>query len=244
MAQIQSLVQTLKKQLKAHGKTYADIAASLDLSEASVKRLFADQSFTLQRLEAVGQLVGLQISDLVQLMLQEQPQLVQLTTEQEKEIISDPLLLMITANVINGLSYQDIIDKYTIKPTDCIQKLAQLDRLKIIELLPNNRIKLLIAPNFAWLPNGPIQQFYQTQLEQEFFQCRFDKESEKLIVLNGLLTKASNIEVQKKMQQLANSFNELIKEDMPLAYDKKNGSTAVFALRQWQYSMFDEYLKK
>lgn len=244
MAQIQSLVDTLKKQLKAHGKTYTDVAQILDLSEASVKRLFAEQSFTLQRLETVSQMLGLQISDLVQLMLKEQPQLVQLTEEQEKEIISDPLLLMITANVINGLSYDDIINKYNIKATDCIQKLARLDRLKIIELLPNNRIKLLIAPNFTWLPNGPIQRFYQTQLEQEFFQCRFDKETEKLIVLNGLLTKASNIEMQKRMQKLANSFNELIKEDMPLEYDKKAGVTAVFALRQWHYSLFEEYLKK
>lgn len=148
IAQISSLVCTLKKQLKAHGLTYTDVAKALDLSEASVKRLFAEQSFTLQRLESIGQLIGLQISVLVEAMLKEQPQLVQLTEEQEKEIISDPLLLMITANVINGLSYEDIIKKYTIKTTDCIQKLARLDRLKIIKLLPNNRIKLLIAPNF------------------------------------------------------------------------------------------------
>jgi cyanate lyase len=244
MAQIPSLVQTLKQQLKAHGKTYADVATALGLSEASVKRLFAEQSFTLQRLESVGQLIGLQITDLVQLMLQAQPQLVQLTVEQEQQIVSDPLLLMITVNVMNGLSFQALTEKYAIKPTDCIQKLAQLDRLHIIELLPNNRIKLLIAPNFTWLPNGPIQNFYQTQLEREFFQSRFDKETEKLIVLNGLLSKASNSAIQKKMQQLANSFNELIKEDMPQPLENKYGTTAVFALRQWQYSLFESYLKK
>ncbi|MGH1486410.1 MAG: helix-turn-helix domain-containing protein [Cellvibrionaceae bacterium] len=244
MAQIKSLVHTLKKQLKAHGKTYTDVAKALELSEASVKRLFSGHHFTLQRLESISQMIGLQISDLVQLMLQEQPELVQLTEEQEEKIVSDPLLLMITVNVINGLSFDDMINKYSIKATDCIQKLAQLDRLKIIELLPNNRIKLLIAPNFAWLPNGPIQQFYQQQLEREFFQCCFDQDSEKLIVLNGLLTNASNSELQKKMQQLANSFNELIKEDMPHSFDKKYGNTAVFALRQWQYSLFEDYLKK
>lgn len=244
MAQIPALIHTLKKQLKAHGMTYVDVADALDLSEASVKRLFSEQSFTLQRLELVGQLIGLQLSDLVQLMLQDQPQLVQLTEEQEREIVSDPLLLMITANVMNGLGYEDLLEKYNIKSTDCIQKLARLDRLKIIELLPRNRIKLLISPNFIWIPNGPIQQFYQTRLEREFFQCRFDKETEKLIVLNGLLTKASNIEMQKKMQQLASHFNELIKDDLPQDIDKKQGITAVMAIRQWQYSLFEPYLKK
>lgn len=244
MAQTESLVSTLKKQLKAHGLTYADIAKALELSEASVKRLFAEQRFSLQRLESISHLIGLRISDLVHLMLKEQPQLIQLSQEQEQEIISDPLLLMITANVINGLSYQDLVSKYNIKASDCIQKLARLDRLKIIELLPNNRIKLLIAPNFTWIPNGPIQRFYQTQLEKEFFQCRFDKDTEKLIVLNGLLTKASNIDIQKQMEKLAQVFNERIKEDMPQDFDNKSGVTAVLALRQWQYSLFEEYLNK
>ncbi|MFT6389517.1 MAG: hypothetical protein ACJAUP_002910 [Cellvibrionaceae bacterium] len=86
----------------------------------------------MQGLESIGQLIDLQISDLVEAMLKEQPQLVQLTQEQEQQIINDPLLLLITTNVINGLSYKDIINKYGIKVTDCIQKLASLDRLKII----------------------------------------------------------------------------------------------------------------
>lgn len=244
MAQIQSLVHTLKKQLKAHGKTYVDVANALELSEASVKRLFSEHNFTLQRLESISQLIGLQISDLIQLMLQEQPQLLQLTTAQEEEIVSDPLLLMVTVNVINGLSYQDLVEKYSIESNECIQRLTQLDGLNIIELLPKNRIKLLVSPNFTWLPNGPIQQFYQQQLEHEFFQCKFDKETEKLIVLNGILSTTSNRTIQKKMQQLAHQFNELIKEDMPLGFDEKYGTTAVFALRQWQCSLFDNYVKK
>ncbi len=243
MAQTQTLVKTLKKQLKAHGKTYADVANALELSEASVKRLFAEQNFTLQRLEAISQLISLQISDLVNLMLQEQPQLVQLTTEQEHEIVGDPLLLMITVNVMSGLDFNDLTKKYNISETSAIQKLAQLDRLKIIELLPKNRIKLLISPNFSWIQNGPIQNFYQQQLEREFFQSRFDKKNEKLIVLNGLLTDASNSELQKKMQIVVNKFNELIKEDTPVSIDNKHGTTAVIALRRWQFSLFEEYFK-
>jgi hypothetical protein len=68
----------------------------------------------------------------------------------------------------------------------------------IIELLPNNRIKLLVAPNFRWLPNGPIQRFFHEKVEQEFFKSRFAGENEKLLVLNGLLSRASNSELQKK----------------------------------------------
>ena len=50
MGQTRELVAALKTELKAQGKTYADVAAALELSEASVKRIFSQQNFSLERL--------------------------------------------------------------------------------------------------------------------------------------------------------------------------------------------------
>ena len=50
MSQTRELIKTLKTALKAQGKTYADVAVELGLTEASVKRLFSQQSFSLSRL--------------------------------------------------------------------------------------------------------------------------------------------------------------------------------------------------
>lgn len=238
MAQTPALIATLKKQLKAHGKTYVDVADALQLSEASVKRLFAGENFTLQRLEGVCQLIGLELAELVGLMAHEQPQLVQLTLEQEKEIADDFILLMVALSVINGYTFADLVEYYKLSTTRCVQKLAQLDRLNIIDLHVNNRIKLKISPNFRWLPNGPIQRFFHEKVQQDFFNSRFDGEGEKLVVLNGLLSRASNAELQKKMQKLARDFNELMQADMALALDEKFGTTMVVALRHWNFDNF------
>jgi DNA-binding Xre family transcriptional regulator len=243
MPQIAPLIKTLKKQLKANGKTYSDVAKLLELSEASVKRLFAEQNFTLQRLEDICHMIGVEISDLVQSMESEQQKIVQLTLEQEAEIASDLLLLMITACVINGYTYHDLLDQYDIAATDCIQKLAILDRLKIVELLPGNRIKLLVAPNFSWHSNGPIQRFFQEKVEQDFFSSKFDKEHEQLVVINSLLSKSSNIEFQKKIRRLANELNNLAQKDMSVPMEKKHGTSVVLAIRQWQFSLFEEFKK-
>ena len=85
MAQTREIIGTLKKALKAQGKTYADVAVALGLTEASVKRLFAQQSFSLARLDQVCHLLDIEISDLVQLMNEQQQRLQQLTVEQEME---------------------------------------------------------------------------------------------------------------------------------------------------------------
>lgn len=243
MTQRHALVLTLKKELKAQGKTYADVAEWLQLSKASVKRLFAEENFTLERLECICQRLALELSDLVTQMAQAQQSMTELNETQEREIASDLLLLLVAVCVINGLGFQDILQRYRITEVECIQKLVQLDRLGIIELLPGNRIKLRVAGNFNWLPNGPIQQFFHRRIQQDFFDSRFDKPHEKLLVLNGLLSKQSNLEFQHRIQRLANEFEQLKREDGLLPVADRQGTTVVLALREWQYSLFDAYRK-
>ena len=243
MAQTLQLINTLKKTLKAHGLTYSDIAKQIDLSEASIKRMFSEKNFTLKRLEQLCQCMEMELSDLLKLMNEDEPHLSQLSEAQEKEIVNDLNLLLVTVCVLNRWTLSDIIERYKISETECIRYLAKLDRLKIIELLPKNRIKLLIASNFAWLEDGPIQNFFQTKVEQDFFNSRFNKNNERLFVINGMLANNSNAVFQKKMEKLVKEFNELNDTDAGLSLDERNGTTVVMAIRQWEYGLF-EHLRK
>ena len=67
MTQVPLILDIVKKQLRAQGKTYRDVASHLNLSEASVKRLFAEQNFSLQRLESTAELLGYELTELIQL---------------------------------------------------------------------------------------------------------------------------------------------------------------------------------
>ncbi len=240
MPQTLQLIETLKQALKGRRKTYADVAETLGLSQASVKRLFSEKNLSLHRLEQICRLVDMEISDLVQLMNQNQKarQVVQLTREQEKEIAGDRVLLLITVCVLNRWILTDILDHYTITQPDAIRCLTRLDRLKLIELLPGNRVRLLVSPNFHWIENGPIQQFFQSRIGADFFNSRFDRQSEKLLVINGMLSKQSNTVFQRKLDQLAREFDGLNDEDAGLPLDIRFGTTVVMAVRDWRYGLF------
>ena len=240
MAQTTSLLITLKKALKTHGFTYADVAKHLQLTEASIKRLFSEENISLNRLDQICQMLELEISDLVQLMNEQQKQLHQLTKEQELEITKDVTLLLITVCVLNKWTMPEIIEQYQLSEVDCIQHLIKLDKLQIIELLPGNRIKLKVSPNFSWIENGPIQQFFQRTLGQTYFNSHFTKQDEKLIVLNGMLSNESNAEFQRKLKRLAREFNELNNDDAGLPLDERYGTTVVLALRGWRNGLFDK----
>ena len=170
MAQVDALVETLKSALKSHNLKYRDVAQAMDLSEASIKRLFSSRTFSLQQIQQVCLMMGMEISDLVQLMVERQARLQELSEEQEEEIVRDPGFLIITVCVLNRWTLEDMLRHYTFTEHECVQKLARLDRLKIIELLPKNRIKLLVAPNFSWRKNGPIQRFFLDTIEKELFR--------------------------------------------------------------------------
>ena len=238
MAQTTSLLKTLKKVLKAHGLTYAKVAPLIGLSEASVKRIFAEERLSLQRLDQICQIMDMEISDLVQEMGEQQVRLQRLTSEQEKELTQDVKLLLVTVCALNKWSMGDILEHFLLDESECIQYLAKLDRLKIIELLPKNKIKLLVAPNFNWIENGPIQRFFLGHIGQEYFDTSFDHNEECLIVLNGMLSQQSNAEFQRKLERLAREFDVLNNDDAALPVNERDGVTVVLGMRGWQYGLF------
>ncbi|MEJ2610344.1 MAG: XRE family transcriptional regulator [Candidatus Thiodiazotropha sp.] len=244
MAQTSQLIAVLKKALKAHGMTYADIAHHLNLSEASIKRLFSQKRFTLQRLDEICQLIGLDISDLVQMLNEEASgQISGLSLAQEQEIVSDLELLLVTVCVLNRWTLEEIGDYFEISEAECIKHLAHLDRLRMVELLPGNRLKLLVSPRFKWRENGPIQQLFLEKLQSDFFNARFDHAKERLIVLNGMLAPSSFAVFQRRMERLAREFDELSNDDARLPLQERDGTTVVMAMRPWRYGLFNRFKK-
>mgnify|MGYP003333062918 CR=1 FL=1 len=244
MAQTDALIATLKKALKLHGLTYRDVAQALDLSEASVKRLFAQSGFSLARLDQVCRLMGMEISELVEMMEHARGRISELTERQEEELVSDSKLLLAAFLVVNGLTFGEILEYYTFSESELIRCLARLDRLRLIELLPKNRIKLLISANFAWRRNGPIQKFFTAHMREEFFKSRFDADGEAFLFFSGMLSRSSNEVLLKKLEQLATEFDDLNRHDKRLPVTQRFGYSMVLAMRPWRPAVFERLQRK
>jgi DNA-binding Xre family transcriptional regulator len=87
MSQSSQLIDALKLELRRQRITYKQVAQTLELSEASVKRLFAGRFFTLERLERICQLLNMSFSDLVRQAEKKVALTNELTLEQEREIV-------------------------------------------------------------------------------------------------------------------------------------------------------------
>ena len=238
MTQRASLVDALKHVLRARGITYAKLAKTLKLSEASVKRIFATHSFTLERLDQVCEFVGIEISDLAKIVAQEGSVPERLTPDQEKVLVSDPKLLLVAVNALNHWTLEEIVENYAFSKPECIRLLLRLDKLKILDLLPNNKIRVRVSRNFAWLPNGPIQQYFQEQVQSNFFRSRFDERSELMVFSSGMLSRTSNAAIQSRMKRLISEFSELHHQDLQLPLSERFGTSILLALRPWMPDTF------
>lgn len=243
MSQSTGLIQTLKQALRARKMTYAEIAQRLDMSEANVKRMFALERFSLERLEQVCGLIQLELTDLMQLYEESRQRITQLSLEQEKELTEDIKLLLVAVSARNRLGFDDIINNYHISESECIRCLAKLDRLKIIDLLPGNRIKLRIDEHFMWIPDGPIEQFFEKQIQAQFLNARFKGELSQRLFLYGLLSERSTQLMQQKMQTLAQEFAELHRKDSDLPYQQRHNIGLVLALRPWELQVFKPLIR-
>ena len=238
VATIINLLGILKRELKSCGVKYSDVARHLQLSEASVKVMFSKKHFTLERLDKICELIHIDITELVHLFEKEQNIITHLTYDQENELVMDQKCLLVAICVYNRFQFNEIIAQYNISNTECIQYLARLDKLGLIELLPKNHYRLRIADDFRWLPNGPIDLFFNKHVQQEFFKSDFNKLNEFKVYATGMLSNTSHEALLKKLHEIAKEFATLHKNDCSEPLNERHNVGLILASRPWEFSVF------
>ena len=90
MSESALIIEALKRSLKTRGLTYRDLATKVGLSEASIKRVFSEETFTLERLETMCVAIGVSLSELVRIAADSRESRSQyLTLEQEQLLAGD-----------------------------------------------------------------------------------------------------------------------------------------------------------
>ncbi len=238
MADASGLIAELKRALRTAEFTYRDVARHLGISEASVKRMFSQEKFTLRRLERILELLRMDIAGLVEQMNEHRQYVSQLTPEQEQALIGDEELLVIAFLVLNRWTIEDIVATYRFTEREVIHQLIRLDRLELIELLPFNRYRLLTARNFTWRRNGPVQRYFATRIQAEFFESNFAGGGEELRFVAGGLSPDAIRQMHRAIHRIAAEFDEHAERGSRLPTDERYGCCAVFAIRPMEYSMF------
>ncbi len=243
MSQIVGLLQQLKKELRTRGISYKDVGQRLSLSESSIKRIFTKHAMSLERLEIICEMVDLELTELIEIVKESERSTEQLPYEYEKELVSDSKMLLTAHLLINKWTVPQILANYEIQRLEMTRLLSRLDKMKIIDYLPNEKVRMKVSRDFQWLNNGPIQQFFKQQIEAEFFSCHFTSPGEIKLFSSGMLSRSSNAEMMTKIAKLSDSFNDLHAQDEKTELSEKFGTSLCIAMRPWDIKLFTELRK-
>lgn len=243
MAERTVLVAELKRALRERGLTYAAIARGLQLSLATVKRLFARGEFSLERFERICELAGVGLRELLERAEEHAAPTNQLTVPQEREIVADPRLFLVTWLVLNRTAFEEIIRSYRFTERELLRYFIRLDRLKVIELQPLNRVRLLVSRRFSWRAGGPVQRYLHRRLLREFLASHFVGAPDEFVFHGAKVSREVLAQLKRVQQNAARECMVLIEQDRSPPQGRV-GAAFVLALRPWSYSGFAQFERR
>ncbi|WP_311269539.1 helix-turn-helix domain-containing protein [Sphingobium sp. WCS2017Hpa-17] len=157
-SQIPAMLSILKSELRAQGIRYADIAQQLRTSEITVKRYLSGKGLTLERLEEICRIAGLELTELHEMLFRHsESRARQLSDEQEMVLLGDLSAAFSFYLLRCGWQPSDIIKEFGLKDHQMFLILRTLERAGLIELMPRERIRLLTTRAVEWQPSGPLR---------------------------------------------------------------------------------------
>ena len=188
--------------------------------------------------------MDLELTDLIHLYEENKRKVSHLSLKQEQTLVSDMRLLLIAVCVRNHWNFEDIVQHYDFTRAQCVKYLLQLEKLGLIQVLPENRIKLLVAEDFRWLSKGPIETFFEETMQADFLASSFTKDSERRVFLSGSVSHASQEYLMQKLEQFAQDFAMVHRQDCKLPVQRRSHIAVVLAMRQWEFKAFKQLKKQ
>jgi hypothetical protein len=112
--------------------------------------------------------------------------------------------------------------------------------LKVIELQPGNRARLLVSRHFSWRAGGPVQRYIHQKLLREFIASHFVGQSEEFFFHGGEVSEAALSELKLALRNTSRQCAEIIERDRG-PREQRHGAAFVLALRRWKYSGFRQF---
>lgn len=236
---VQLWTDALKRALKAKNLTYKDVAKHCQLSEASVKRIFSEGTFTLSRVLEICALLEMPISELSKLAERTTYELQhEYTDEQEAFFSKNPKTLAYFDWLLKLRSPRAIADQFGLTKRQSASFLSQLESLRLIERLPRDRVRFLVSKNVRWKKNGPLRGAFFEKAKNEFLTGPFDGSHE--------LFKFSILDLSEHSQRrLISRLHAVLEEAareaaLDATVKQKTKKVGVFlATREWSFSLLD-----
>jgi transposase-like protein len=152
---IQALLQALREVLKAKGYTYRRLARELDVSEVTVKRVFA-KGCSLDRIAVICERVGTSFLEVAALAKTDEEVNYFLTPKQEAFFASFPACFGLFKDLYAGQTTKEVARTWRLNSTQLFKILRLLEKQGLLDVLSENKVRFKIRGTIRMTHRGPL----------------------------------------------------------------------------------------
>ena len=233
------IIQYLKIRAKSLGITQGALAKGLGVSLPTVKRWYSGKGITIPNLKALCDYLGCSMSEVITSVEAPATKSFTYSLQQEEALAKEPRLLAFFDHLVRGKSVSSIKAKFQLSEVKVTSLLLKLDKLGLLEVHPNNRVRLKSKGEPSWLPHGPLAQHFRHHILKDFIG-RQEKDHTPLYLHDYL--DEDLVVIKERLRDL----EQFLKISNMRAFKSSKPSQsygAYFALKKYQWSL-DKYLEE
>ena len=230
-------MKIIKNKAKSLGLTQNDLAIRINVSLPTIKRWYGGGTITLESLHTLVSEVGLTLTEVFSSIENAVSEYFHYTEEQELFFSTHLNYLAYFDNILRGLSPIQIQRKFKLTEKKNILYLSKLDKLKLIEWLPKNKVNLLVQGEPAWEANGLLATKQRNDIFKSFIDAQ--KESGTYFYLHDYLPEDSEM-IKIKIEELL-EFAKRANSRAKFHIDESSPSGLYISLQNFRWDI-DRYL--
>ena len=206
------ICKLVKRELKRCNISYRALAAELDISEISIKRLLnSSQPLSIQRLVAIANLTDMPLSKLLAEAEENIAAIPVFSKQQDDAFFENPALFSFWSELAEDITVQCIQEKHKLNDASVHLYLRQLENLNLIEIGSNNKYKLLLPKETAFVKGASYPIYFKSQvlngLQERVINLPESDDDAFLTSFKAELTKDEFIEINNMLDNWL--FNKL-----------------------------------
>ncbi|EPZ49674.1 Cro/C1-type HTH DNA-binding domain protein [Bacteriovorax sp. BAL6_X] len=166
----------LKDVMKVRKVNYKELAARIEMSESGLKKLMAGQDCSLSKLDQICDALNINLAELFSIAQQSSEPVLKLDDKQEALFLKEPIIYHFFTELLStDGDWKAVVKKHRLDKSESLSMLRSLDKVNLIELGENDRVKLLfkgsdinISSKLGALVSFNIDRYFFEYAQEQF----------------------------------------------------------------------------
>lgn len=217
---VKRVCNQVRDKIKEKGFTQEEFARMIGVSIPTLSRWLRGEGLLFQDLNLMVEKLGIRLSELAMLAEGDVSNKFTYSAEQEAVFVNTDGLLAFFDQLLNGKTASHIAKSFKLTEKSINFYLSKLDKLKLIEWLPNNKVKILVNGEPSWIVGGPLSQKLRKQIIDEHIHHYLNSREQLKIGIYSL-SSDSYKKINDKYQELIDSVRMMEIKDSNSGVAKK-----------------------